>query len=537
MRHIGVDLFKDKGSNIDQGINTDKGYRFFFMSMLGIILLSSMTTLVSPLLMNTWMEENQRLDSIHILLLLAIMVVSLFLEIIMIAIREKFSKSFNRINFLKYFDTYMKLNYDYIQKMGPANLLERIHIGVQSLYRYYTGNLIHLCINMVIVNVILGITFVQSKLIFLILLSLIPINYFGFRLINKELSKRSKILQDKSAEGWQKLLSLIDNTDYLKQLGNYSNVRRKLTLVIEDIYQAQVDINIYAKSTSSSIKGLNNIAQTLVMIILVYNIQGERQGLASIILMSIFIPLYYQSITSITNGNLDKKALIISKDFFREWSKVMEEHGEVSEPIRSISIDITQINIGDKMIVMNIHDTYHKGDVVFIEGESGSGKSSLMKLLLKFRTSEGIHINEKVIGDWNSTELRDRIDYISQNTSFMKGTLRDNIFLEHDWAEELERSLENEPLLQSVLEHKTLDDIIHDRASNLSGGEKQKIQIVRMLLNKRDAIILDEIHSNLDIESSELVYERIMMEKDQRITFIISHDDIPRKYANKFIKL
>lgn len=82
-------------------------------------------------------------------------------------------------------------------------------------------------------------------------------------------------------------------------------------------------------------------------------------------------------------------------------------------------------------------------------------------------------------------------------------------------------------MLKSILENRTLDDPVLEGGANLSGGEKQKIALARGLLKRGDVLILDEVCSNIDAASAEEIYQRLAQEKENRITFIITHDTLP----------
>lgn len=87
------------------------------------------------------------------------------------------------------------------------------------------------------------------------------------------------------------------------------------------------------------------------------------------------------------------------------------------------------------------------------------------------------------------------------------------------------------------MKNKTFDDIIDNAGANLSGGEKQKIAIARSLYSNAEVLILDEITSNIDAESAEEILQSLLKNKDKRITFIITHDQLPQGFANREIVL
>ena len=103
---------------------------------------------------------------------------------------------------------------------GPINLIERIGQAVNNIYFFMTGDFIKIWSRIIIMIVVLGMIGHQSLYISLGMVLMIPINYFGYRMLNKELANRSMKLQKDSASGWQQIISTVGQTDYIKQSGS-----------------------------------------------------------------------------------------------------------------------------------------------------------------------------------------------------------------------------------------------------------------------------------------------------------------------------
>jgi ABC-type transport system involved in cytochrome bd biosynthesis fused ATPase/permease subunit len=100
---------------------------------------------------------------------------------------------------------------------------------------------------------------------------------------------------------------------------------------------------------------------------------------------------------------------------------------------------------------------------------------------------------------------------------------------------------ENKMLLTKIgkqlLETKDPSSVIDENGANLSGGEKQKIAALRTAFQDANVFVLDEITSNVDPECAKEIYELFLEKSKEKITFIISHDDLPSAYANKTIQV
>ena len=158
-------------------------------------------------------------------------------------------------------------------------------------------------------------------------------------------------------------------------------------------------------------------------------------------------------------------------------------------------------------------------------------------MLVKFREANGIKINGIELKEIKNNDLRSLIDYIPQVPTIINGSLRENIFFNRSYSKDEEKYLMEDTLFKSILKSKTFDDIIDNAGANLSGGEKQKISIARSLYSKAEVLILDEITSNIDAETADQILQRLLKDKEKRITFIITHDRLPNGVANKEIIL
>lgn len=256
------------------------------------------------------------------------------------------------------------------------------------------------------------------------------------------------------------------------------------------------------------------------------------------VLMVVLFPIYTNNLSIITNANLSRQNLNVSKEFIRQMDEKEETDGtrEILQ-ISSVKIDIDTLQIKGKELAHGIRGKFYPGDIVWIKGESGKGKSTLVKLLLKFRQSDGIWLNGIPLSEITNASLRLRMNYLSQNIPIVKGSLRENLFFNKEWDAQAEEKLKQEPILQGILQKKTMDSFIEENGANLSGGEKQRIALARALYDKVDVMILDEVTSNIDRESAEIILHRVIENSREKIIFVISHDTMPEIYANKVLQL
>ena len=513
-------------------------YTKFKLVMILTVLLGSLLSLTAPFLLQVWSAQGMAVTPARVAVLAAVMAGAVAVQILVTCLRERFAKAFNKRSFQQQLDRYYTLSYDYINAQGPMNLLERMILAVNNRYQFLTGDAIQIYANLLVMAVTLILVWMQSPLIFAVLLAVIPIQYLGYRGLNRELARRSKKLQEVSSSAWRDVLSVTGQTDFIKQLGDPSCLQSVIDRPVEQVYAAQARVNAFAQSASTLLAGISSVANTLVMVLAV--LQGlAAQNIMGILLISVLVPLFFSSLQSVVGANLNRRDYDISQDFFESWKQQAEPDGSRTlDHVNSISIDLSSLKLGEKTVPVSIHGQFGHGDRVWVQGSSGAGKSTLVKLLLRFRPSEGIAINGVPLADYSLQSLRSRVEYVSQNVPIIKGTLRDNLFLGLPYSSAVEKQMTQDPLLASVFANKTMDSEISEGAGNLSGGEKQKIAMARVLYKEGiDVLILDEITSGIDEKTARQIYQRAADKMQNGILFVISHTSLCGDYMTRAVQL
>lgn len=515
-----------------------KKHSGFLILLLLLILLNATAVMVTPILLNQWIGNDTIIGIKHMGSIAIILLISYFIQIGMIYFREHFALSFNINQALGLTDKLFGLKYDDINEQGPTYFMERIAISVNSLYIYITDGFAQMVASVIIVFAIIILVFTFNPILALILLILLPINYFGYKLLNKELQRRSKIMQESTSSGWKDVLNICSETDYIKQLGARDEIYSILENPFSKIYGSMAKVNSFAQSVSATLRLLNELAKNLMILILAYGIITQGENPLTIVLFSIVLPIYFNAINGIVGANLASRDIKNSSEFIEYLENNQEEDGkEVIEAISQIEFAIKDLSIKDRILESDINGVFKRGDIVSVNGGSGTGKSTLMKLLPKFRSTDTVYINGIDIRNIENKSIRNNLVYMSQEVPIITGTLRDNLTLGNKVNEDDINKLKELPLLQSILSNKSMETIIDENGTNLSGGEKQKIALARSIFSKVDLFILDEITSNIDKITADEIYKAITSINNDKIIFIISHDKMHLTYCNKSIDL
>ena len=168
------------------------------------------------------------------------------------------------------------------------------------------------------------------------------------------------------------------------------------------------------------------------------------------------------------------------------------------------------------------------GQCAAFVGASGCGKSTILKLILKFYEAEqgAIRIDDHDIKDIDAVALRARVGYVPQEVFIFSGGIAENIAL-HKPSAELEEVIEAakragaDEFISALPER--YNTKLGERGATLSGGERQRLALARALLGRPDVLILDEATSNLDSISERLIHQVIEDLQGNMTTIMIAH--------------
>lgn len=194
--------------------------------------------------------------------------------------------------------------------------------------------------------------------------------------------------------------------------------------------------------------------------------------------------------------------------------------------------------VENKKIIEDINLTVDKGEIVTIIGPSGSGKSTLLKLVgsLILPTKGEVLYAGKNIYDIKMTEYRQEVSYFFQNALLFGETVEDNL----RYPYEIRSETFNQTKAEEMLENLQLDKSILTKSINsISGGEKQRVALVRNLLYQPKVLLLDEITSSLDAQNRTIVKDHLkrLQSQDDITVLMVTHNEKEIDHADRIIEV
>ncbi len=182
----------------------------------------------------------------------------------------------------------------------------------------------------------------------------------------------------------------------------------------------------------------------------------------------------------------------------------------------------------DYLVLKDLNFHIRAGEKVALVGKSGSGKSTIINLLLRlYQVDQGaIHVDDLPIDSFNLTAYRANLGVVPQEVVLFGGTIAENIAYGKAGATlaEIKAAAHQANALEFIERFpESFDTIVGDRGVKLSGGQRQRIAIARAILKDPAILILDEATSSLDAESEVLVQEALEKLMEGRTSIIIAH--------------
>jgi ABC-type bacteriocin/lantibiotic exporter with double-glycine peptidase domain len=284
---------------------------------------------------------------------------------------------------------------------------------------------------------------------------------------------------------------------------------------------------IYLVFGVRSLNGIvNAISQIILVVVTVFLVTLNVVSIGAVISIANLSGVFFSSILSFINGIVNIKS---SKMIFNKFNPKHEPDVEKRSLDCSIEvIDCKNISFkyGDRAIFEDVNLKLEKGRKYVVVGESGAGKSTLSKIIIGLidRYEGDIFyngINRKEISD---VSIFDKISYIDQDVYLLAGTIKDNICMGQEYTQQELQDVLNKCRLTPFLANKEmgLSTIIEEGGKGLSGGEKQRIALARMLIRNPEILLIDEGFSAIDKQNSKEILMSLM--NDSQLTvFMITH--------------
>jgi len=208
---------------------------------------------------------------------------------------------------------------------------------------------------------------------------------------------------------------------------------------------------------------------------------------------------------------------------------MLSKTGKLSPEMGSgnvIEFKNVDFSYGRETVLHDVSFSINRGEKIAIVGETGAGKSTIAKLILRFYlpTKGDVQFYEESSKDISQKWARKNIAYVPQESFLFRGSIRENLIYSNPDKINLQSELENIGLIDWFERYENgLDQDVGERGANVSAGERQFIALLRAVLAKRQIIVFDEATANLDIESESSILDATDTLLAYQTSIVIAH--------------
>lgn len=517
-------------------------YPWSALSVFLLSILSTVLVLVPPLMTKQFLdvvigEQKEELILETVLIAIGAIALRQFLVMGRTVLNTRFEQKVVHDLRAQLYDRIQRLPLPFFEKKSSGDLMSRVSTDVPAMEKVIIDSIDQGLSGVFQFLIILGFMFSQDVKLTLITLAPMPI----VALITWLYSKYGSPRYTRSSEASAELNSVLhENLAGIKQIKAFTVEPEKLVEFAEKSKAVQKANNHVMRANAVTWPTVSLVAESGIVAMLGFgsywllNGQVESLGVIGAFLFAwgyLFEPISRLSPLgkTLTAGMVSAKRVFEVLDEPDEKNLSGGKHLDgFSSQIQFREVSFSYDPEGGQATLSKINLNVEKGQTVALVGATGSGKSTLIKVLSAFYEPNegGVFIDGYPLSELNKEWWRDQIGYVTQESFLFNTTLRENLLLAkpHTSDAELWTILEKAQAKEFVSTlPEGLDTVTGERGTKLSGGQAQRISIARALLKNPAILLLDEATSAVDNKTERQIQEALEFLQEERTTFIIAH--------------
>mgnify|MGYP001601196570 FL=1 len=443
------------------------------------------------------------------------------------------------------FSKLLKLPKSYFDNNTTGQTLSKLTFDVEQISAAASTIWLEFIKSSLTVVILTGYLFYKNYLLSLTLLVLLPLVYLAVKLSTSRIRRGSKKVQDSMGGMTHLLDENISGNDLIKVFNAQESEKNKFFNIINIIRQQRFKVDLAGGVNTSIVNILIGLCLAVVVFLSsTYLIMSAGDFLAFFTAMGMLVK---PAKTLININKPLQQALVAAISVFSLIDEKSEEN--IGEQLMSnVEGDIIFQNVSfsyndEKVSLNNINLTIKQGETIALVGSTGSGKTTLINLLIRFYnpTNGKILINNKDINSFDLESFRSNFSFVDQNVRLFNDTISGNIAFGQKDKMTMDSIVDAAKISNSIEFIEKLDDKfeseIGEDGVTLSGGQRQRLSIARAIAKDSPILILDEATSALDSATEKLVQSAINKIQQGRTTIIIAHRLSTIQNADRIIVL
>lgn len=512
-------------------------YRKTLVEIISFSCVLKIVALMLPLIFQVVVDKvvvNNALSTM-IILLLALLSANIF-EVALTSIREYLLlHTSNRIDIglgMRLFKHLIHLPIAFFENKSVGLLVSRAQ-EINSVREFFTGKALLGVIDFLFLFITFFVMYYISPKIALIAVMTVPFYFISAWLITPKLVKHIELSFNKSAKNTAFLTESISNSETIKSMALERVMLKRWNKQTDSMVGVNYDLQKLNTSASQIVSIFSKVMGVLMLWLATIEVFALNMTIGQLIAFNMLLSMFQQPLNQLiglwqeflqTKIAIERLSSILNTP--AEKKKHQNTHklqGKIE--LRDVSFKYTPTS---KLVLENINLTIALGESVALVGGSGSGKSTIAKLIqgLYMPDSGEIYIDDVNIKQIDVHSLRDQIGVVLQENYLFQESVRANIAHKNPTLP-LERVVEaaktsgaDDFICKMQLGYNTE---IQEGGKSLSGGQRQRIAFARAIINQPKLLILDEATSALDEESQALIRQNMTTISQGKTVIIIAH--------------
>jgi len=454
----------------------------------------------------------------------------------------RFGQAFQHAVRTEVFDTVQRLEMDYFDRHDTGEVMSVLNDDVQEL-QSLVGGVMARGLSLVTVAVASYAYLLWLNWQLAVVLAVVPVVLFGMSYgFSRWIEPKRLAVRERVGDLNSRLNNNIDGVSVIKAFGTERTERERVREASRNHREAQWDAHWASATMDPVTRAVSQLARVVTLVLGgVWVISGPPLFFTGTLTPGALYVFYryvgslmvaMQGVAEVVDAYQTGKAAATRLQGVVEHDSVVDrpDARDLTDPDGAVAYDDVTFTYPsrDEPTLSNVSFDVDSGETVGIVGPTGAGKSTVLKLLLRYYEADRgtITVDGTDVRDVTVESLRDAIGYVSQDPFLFYGTVRENVAYARPEADD-----------EAVVEAATLagahefvadlpdgyDTMVGERGVKLSGGQRQRIAIARAILRDPAILVLDEATSHVDNETEVLIQRTLEELAADRTTFVVAH--------------
>ena len=536
-------------------------YRRAIVAFLVVVVLDSVLVVTVPLLIKSLVDDGVIPKDSSVVVRLALLVAAIAaVDAVLTVVSRWYSSRIGEglINDLRteVFGHVLRQPIAFFTRAQTGSLVSRLNNDVVGAQQAFTSVLSNVVSNIISVVLVVGAMLALSWQLTLGSLLLVPLFLIPAKLMGKRLAELSYRQMTLNADMGTRMTERFNVAGALlvKLFGNPDRERAEYADRAGRVRDIGVQIAFNRTIFMAALTLVAALATAMVYGFGGLMAVGGTLTVGTLLALTALLARLYGPLTSLSNVRVDIMTALISFERVFEvldlQPLVTERPDAVELPRGALGVELDHVAFrypsadevslaslesvasgdrrGSGVVLHDVDVSIPPGALVALVGPSGAGKTTLTSLISRlYDPAEGsVRIGGVDLRDVTLASLRDRVGVVTQDAHLFHDTIRANLLYARPDATDEQihaalRAAQIAPLVEDLPEG--LDTVVGDRGHRLSGGEKQRLAIARLLLKAPDVVVLDEATAHLDSESEVAVQRALDAALEGRTSIVIAH--------------